>query len=124
MRMLPLLAMVPLFQLWFGTYFIGKVAFIAYGVGVLFVAGTINATPVSISTTVRIGIRETTATTGSHETTATITPASTGTTAGAATATTIVATTTVGGPKSRSRATTAGTTVTAVDLTGPGGGRV
>jgi sulfonate transport system permease protein len=42
-RGLPLLAMVPLFQLWFGTYFIGKVAFIAYGVGVLFVAGTINA---------------------------------------------------------------------------------
>lgn len=42
-RGLPLLAMVPLFQLWFGTYFIGKVAFIGYGVGVLFVAGTINA---------------------------------------------------------------------------------
>ncbi len=43
MRTLPLLAMVPLFQLWFGTYFIGKVAFIGYGVGVLFVAGTMNA---------------------------------------------------------------------------------
>lgn len=43
LRGLPLLAMVPLFQLWFGTYFIGKVAFIGYGVGVLFVAGTINA---------------------------------------------------------------------------------
>lgn len=43
LRTLPLLAMVPLFQLWFGTYFVGKVAFIAYGVGVLFVAGTINA---------------------------------------------------------------------------------
>jgi sulfonate transport system permease protein len=28
-RSLPLLAMVPLFQLWFGTYFIGKVAFVA-----------------------------------------------------------------------------------------------
>lgn len=42
-RGLPLLAMVPLFQLWFGTYFIGKIAFIGYGVGVLFVAGTINA---------------------------------------------------------------------------------
>lgn len=40
---LPLLAMVPLFQLWFGVFFIGKIAFIAYGVGVLFVAGTINA---------------------------------------------------------------------------------
>jgi sulfonate transport system permease protein len=43
LRTLPLLAMVPLFQLWFGTYFSGKVTFIAYGVGVLFVAGTINA---------------------------------------------------------------------------------
>lgn len=43
MRTLPLLAMVPLFQLWFGTYFMGKVIFIAYGVGVLFIAGTMNA---------------------------------------------------------------------------------
>lgn len=43
LRTLPLLAMVPLFQLWFGTNFEGKVAFIGYGVGVLFVAGTINA---------------------------------------------------------------------------------
>lgn len=43
LRTLPLLAMVPLFQLWFGTYFAGKVVFIGYGVGVLFVAGTINA---------------------------------------------------------------------------------
>ncbi len=42
-RTLPLLAMVPLFQLWFGTYFIGKVAFVAYGVGVIFFAGTVNA---------------------------------------------------------------------------------
>lgn len=43
LRTLPLLAMVPLFQLWFGTHFSGKVIFVAYGVGVLFVAGTINA---------------------------------------------------------------------------------
>lgn len=43
LRGLPLLAMVPLFQLWFGIAFSGKIAFIAYGVGVLFVAGTINA---------------------------------------------------------------------------------
>ena len=35
--------MVPLFQLWFGTYFIGKVSFVAYGVGVIFFAGVINA---------------------------------------------------------------------------------
>lgn len=42
-RTLPLLAMVPLFQLWFGSYFIGKLAFVAYGVGVLFFAGVVNA---------------------------------------------------------------------------------
>jgi sulfonate transport system permease protein len=42
-RTLPLLAMVPLFQLWFGSYFAGKIAFVAYGVGVLFFAGVINA---------------------------------------------------------------------------------
>ena len=42
-RSLPLLAMVPLFQLWFGTYFVGKVAFVAYGVGVIFFAGVVNA---------------------------------------------------------------------------------
>jgi len=40
---MPLLAMVPLFQLWFGIHFMGKIAFIGYGVGVLFVAGTVNA---------------------------------------------------------------------------------
>jgi sulfonate transport system permease protein len=43
LRTLPLLAMVPLFQLWFGTYFVGKVIFVAYGVGVIFFAGTVNA---------------------------------------------------------------------------------
>jgi ABC-type nitrate/sulfonate/bicarbonate transport system permease component len=43
LRTLPLLAMVPLFQLWFGTYFVGKVAFVAYGVGVVFFAGVVNA---------------------------------------------------------------------------------
>lgn len=43
LRTLPLLAMVPLFQLWFGSYFIGKLAFVAYGVGVLFFAGVVNA---------------------------------------------------------------------------------
>jgi sulfonate transport system permease protein len=42
-RSLPLLAMVPLFQLWFGTYVGGKVAFVAYGVGVIFFAGVVNA---------------------------------------------------------------------------------
>lgn len=43
LRTLPLLAMVPLFQLWFGSYFVGKIAFVAYGVGVLFFAGVVNA---------------------------------------------------------------------------------
>jgi sulfonate transport system permease protein len=43
LRMLPLLAMVPLFQLWFGIDFIGKVMFVAYGVGVIFFAGVVNA---------------------------------------------------------------------------------
>jgi sulfonate transport system permease protein len=42
-RTLPLLAMVPLFQLWFGTYFVGKITFIAYGVGVIFFVGVANA---------------------------------------------------------------------------------
>jgi sulfonate transport system permease protein len=43
LRTLPLLAMVPLFQLWFGIDFIGKVIFVAYGVGVIFFAGVVNA---------------------------------------------------------------------------------
>jgi sulfonate transport system permease protein len=43
LRTLPLLAMVPLFQLWFGTYFMGKVIFVAYGTGVIFFAGAVNA---------------------------------------------------------------------------------
>ncbi|MFO1349340.1 MAG: ABC transporter permease subunit [Gammaproteobacteria bacterium] len=43
LRTLPLLAMVPLFQLWFGIDFVGKVAFVAYGVGVIFFSGVVNA---------------------------------------------------------------------------------
>ena len=43
LRTLPLLAMVPLFQLWFGTYFFGKILFVAYGVGVIVFAGVVNA---------------------------------------------------------------------------------
>ena len=35
--------MVPLFQLWFGTYFFGQVLFVAYGVGVIVFAGVVNA---------------------------------------------------------------------------------
>jgi sulfonate transport system permease protein len=43
LRALPLLAMVPLFQLWFRTYFFGQVLFVAYGVGVIVFAGVVNA---------------------------------------------------------------------------------
>ena len=43
LRTLPLLAMVPLFQLWFGTSFFGEVLFVAYGIAVIVFAGTVNA---------------------------------------------------------------------------------
>jgi sulfonate transport system permease protein len=43
LRALPLLAMVPLFQLWFGTYFFGQVLFVSYGVGMIVFAGVVNA---------------------------------------------------------------------------------
>src|SRR5439155_9952897 len=42
-RTFPLLAMIPLFQLWFGISFIGMVLFVSYGVAVIFFVGTINA---------------------------------------------------------------------------------
>jgi sulfonate transport system permease protein len=43
LRGLPLLAMVPLFQLWFGIRYTGEVLFVAYGIGVIVFAGTVNA---------------------------------------------------------------------------------
>ena len=43
LRMFPLLAMVPLFQFWFGANTTGAVAFVAYGVGVVYFVTTINA---------------------------------------------------------------------------------
>lgn len=43
LRMCPLLAMIPLFQFWFGATNTTAVVYVAYGVGVAFVAGTINA---------------------------------------------------------------------------------
>jgi sulfonate transport system permease protein len=43
LRMCPLLAVVPLFQFWFGTSNQGAILFIAYGVGVIYLVGTINA---------------------------------------------------------------------------------
>lgn len=42
-RMCPLLAMVPLFQFWFGPTNVGAIAYVAYGVGVVYLIGTINA---------------------------------------------------------------------------------
>jgi sulfonate transport system permease protein len=43
LRMFPLLAMVPLFRFWFGANTSAAVAFVAYGVGVVYFAATINA---------------------------------------------------------------------------------
>ena len=43
LRMFPLLAMVPLFQFWVGANTTGAVIFVAYGVGVVYFATTINA---------------------------------------------------------------------------------
>lgn len=44
-RALPLLAMIPLFQLWFGIADFGMIVFIAYGVGVIIFTSVINAVP-------------------------------------------------------------------------------
>jgi sulfonate transport system permease protein len=43
LRVLPLLALLPLFQIWFGLSFFGEMAFVAYGVGVIFFAAVVNA---------------------------------------------------------------------------------
>lgn len=43
LRVLPLLALIPLFQIWFGLSFAGEVSFVAYGVGVIFFAAVVNA---------------------------------------------------------------------------------
>lgn len=42
-RMVPLLAMIPLFQFWVGTNTTGVIAFVAIGTGAIFLVGTINA---------------------------------------------------------------------------------
>ena len=42
-RMMPLLAMIPLFALWFGNSEVGVLTFIAFAVGILLFAVTINA---------------------------------------------------------------------------------
>lgn len=43
MRTFPLMALIPLFQLWFGLTFEGMMLFVALGVGVIFFTGTVNA---------------------------------------------------------------------------------
>ena len=42
-RPFPLLAIIPLFQLWFGTETIGAITFIALVVGIMFFTGVLNA---------------------------------------------------------------------------------
>ena len=42
-RMCPLLALIPLFQYWFGANNVGAVIYIAYGVGVFYFVSAINA---------------------------------------------------------------------------------
>ncbi len=43
LRVLPLLALLPLFQIWFGLSFVGEVSFVIYGVAVIFFAAAVNA---------------------------------------------------------------------------------
>lgn len=42
-RMCPLLAMIPLFQFWLGATNAAAIIFVSYGVGVIYLIGTINA---------------------------------------------------------------------------------
>jgi sulfonate transport system permease protein len=43
LRMIPLLALIPLFQQWFGISFKGVILFVAFGVGAVFFAATVTA---------------------------------------------------------------------------------
>lgn len=43
LRPFPLLAIIPLFQLWFGTASMGAILFIAMAVGIIFFTGVLNA---------------------------------------------------------------------------------
>ena len=43
LRMTPFLAMIPLFNLWFGATTFGIISFVAYGVAVIMFVGTVNA---------------------------------------------------------------------------------
>jgi sulfonate transport system permease protein len=43
LRTFPMMALIPMFQLWFGLTFKGMVLFVALGVGVIFFTGMVNA---------------------------------------------------------------------------------
>jgi sulfonate transport system permease protein len=43
LRTFPMLALIPMFQLWFGATFLGMTLFIAFAVGVIFFTGTVSA---------------------------------------------------------------------------------
>jgi sulfonate transport system permease protein len=43
LRVMPLLALLPLFQIWFGLSQAGEICFVAYGVGVIYFAAAANA---------------------------------------------------------------------------------
>jgi sulfonate transport system permease protein len=43
LRTFPLMALIPMFQLWFGLTFVGMMLFVALGVGVIFFTGVVNA---------------------------------------------------------------------------------
>ena len=43
LRTFPLMALIPMFQLWFGATYLGMMLFVALAVGVIFFTGTVNA---------------------------------------------------------------------------------
>lgn len=43
LRTFPMMALIPMFQLWFGATFLGMTLFVAFAVGVIFFTGTVNA---------------------------------------------------------------------------------
>ena len=43
LRTFPMMALIPMFQLWFGATFTGMALFVAFAVGVIFFTGTVNA---------------------------------------------------------------------------------
>jgi sulfonate transport system permease protein len=43
LRTFPMMALIPMFQLWFGATFLGMMLFVAFAVGVIFFTGTVNA---------------------------------------------------------------------------------